>query len=962
MLDRLRKRFGDLLGPKDAPVLEEELQSALNEEVHDVLDGDDSAESPGSKGNPIEQHMLSRKEAQKREARLILTERIHNRAAGLIGGLKTDLLHEIHSRLEKEVRQQSLHDLLQVTLDTGFTTGLDSFIDGLLEGLLSRVAEEFKDDPEAENLLPDPRTFAEELKAYRDSILKKHLLEQVEVLALPTSAHAFPLTEGGPAELKERLTEYWASCRDALDKFFRSVEMVLLDGARDGIRIESDVIRQRLVAAQYRNGYRLLEDRFRALFGELAKIHMSANPDEKKKIALDRRVVDEVIVPLAYFIRERSEPEPREALVSRAELLSEIVDKLVVSEPFQQTAEAVKPVLRKSVEQARPIASQSFPYLAVQLQSLNPNAIHRTTALLKVFESLVCPDLDEHLLAEVEQVIRLNREQFRLYQALERSNEDLIAKLEPLDRIADEDARFLAELMEQAEPTRELVEDLCFSFGYTSLPDPLPASPKALMRLVATFALLPKELVSWSSLYMADGPTPDNRARLARLLVDRITPSGVGADLRQSRLGAKPLPIDLGKALAAMDYKVDDPHRARTFTDYVKKSVESGEPGPLGDVIYRLQRLRETVEQERIIAGVTSAEASPYVVEIWLTEEGRMVGLVNFHRRGFGYSPIELIARDDGTENRKELESKLRRQLQNQALIYKSFFQLFEHRELLSKDKRRALPAFVKKLYEPVEANRVLLLARLRYSREILVYMETFAKLIVASDPSSQEYGKNVLQILGGLVRKVADLTRSVDKSRDPAELVRLTMEYERALKYLNTVVVHSVNPWLERQTGDMGKEFVYNKMEVEATVRAHTERHGLDWERDVEGFEAHVIRGTLGCRALVRLVDGSSKVLLLNYDRRQQDWVVRHMGPRLTDVVRHALLQYHKELPADYDEKFEQPTFSLDEQTCRFLWVKRNVARVEATLVLDTSDERNPWRIVYLKYNDQVLEDRLSS
>jgi hypothetical protein len=34
-------------------------------------------------------------------------------------------------------------------------------------------------------------------------------------------------------------------------------------------------------------------------------------------------------------------------------------------------------------------------------------------------------------------------------------------------------------------------------------------------------------------------------------------------------------------------------------------------------------------------------------------------------------------------------------------------------------------------------------------------------------------------------------------------------------------------------------------------------------------------------------------------------------------------------------------------------------VARVEATLVLDGARGENPWRVVYLKYNDEVLVDR---
>ncbi len=319
------------------------------------------------------------------------------------------------------MKNKSLHDLLQVTLDTGFTAKLDDAIEGHIRGMFQRLEIEFRDEPEAPPLFPGKDHFVAELKLYRDSVLRKHLLEQVEVLALPTSARAFPETGGTAEELKERIAQYWNSCRDALDKFFRSVEMVLLDSGREGIRISSSVIRDRLLAAQYRNGYRLLEDRFRALYSEVADLHMSGVPAEQKKAALDRRVVDEIIVPLAYFIRERSEPEPREALASRALLFSEIVDRLVaVPEPFQQVAEAIKPVLRKSVEQARPIAAAESPYLRAAIESLNPSAIHRTTALLHVLEILVEPEVDERSLLEVEQVIRLNRAQYRLYQLLDR--------------------------------------------------------------------------------------------------------------------------------------------------------------------------------------------------------------------------------------------------------------------------------------------------------------------------------------------------------------------------------------------------------------------------------------------------------------------------------------------------------------------------------------------------------------
>ena len=89
---------------------------------------------------------------------------------------------------------------------------------------------------------------------------------------------------------------------------------------------------------------------------------MSSEPSDQARGTLDRRVVDEIIVPLAYFIRERTAPEPREALASRAELFREIVDKLVaVPEPFQQTAEAVKPVLRRASSRPGLSRSKIFP-------------------------------------------------------------------------------------------------------------------------------------------------------------------------------------------------------------------------------------------------------------------------------------------------------------------------------------------------------------------------------------------------------------------------------------------------------------------------------------------------------------------------------------------------------------------------------------------------------------------------
>jgi hypothetical protein len=105
--------------------------------------------------------------------------------------------------------------------------------------------------------------------------------------------------------------------------------------------------------------------------------------------------------------------------------------------------------------------------------------------------------------------------------------------------------------------------------------------------------------------------------------------------------------------------------------------------------------------------------------------------------------------------------------------------------------------------------------------------------------------------------------------------------------------------------------------------------------------------------------VDGSSKVVLLEYDRRRRVWQVKHFGPRITDVIDHEVRNLGRSMPEDYDEKYEQPTFSLEEQSCRFLLLKRGVVRIEATLVLDSTEMEKPWKVVYLRWNDDVLVDR---
>ena len=553
------------------------------------------------------------------------------------------------------------------------------------------------------------------------------------------------------------------------------------------------------------------------------------------------------------------------------------------------------------MEHARPLL-QDYSYLRTVFESLNPAAIHRTTALLKVFETLVQSELDEDSLESLENVIRLNRAQYRLLQHLEGDYDASLRRLQPLDRVDDESAAVIAKALEESAPPAELLEDVFTVLGYLTLPDAVREKQTQLLRRIATFALTPEELGSQYALYRDKTTSTEDRARIAQALFERLGPSALGHDERQARLRASPLPIDLAKALVAIGYRPDDKDRLTAFKEEVRSAVEDGDTSKLAKAIRDIEELKKAVERERIELGATGTDGDPYFVEIWLTESGAMVGLIFFQEKGFGPSPVETVKLNSDKGNRKEVEKKLRRQLKNQALIYRTFYTLFAHDQLLHKDQRRTLPSFVKKLFEPVVPNRHLLLSRMRYAKELV-------ELIVNSETSAAREGKAARQVLGGISKKLTALVASTEKARDHAKLSRILKEYDRALKYLNTAVIHSVNPWLERQTAELSTEFEFRKNEVLEAVREHTAHHGIYWERDVESFEAYGIRGTLGCRSLMRLSDGSSKVVLLNYHRQRQAWQVRHLGPRVTDVVRDALRAEGKSLPDDYDEKREHPS-----------------------------------------------------
>ncbi len=629
--------------------------------------------------------------------------------------------------------------------------------------------------------------------------------------------------------------------------------MSLLNGTREGLRIDATVVRERLLAAQYRNGYRALGVRLIEEYSQVAQLQMSrGNRLDKMRPQIDRQVVEGIIVPLAFFIRDRAEPEPLEALQSRAELFRDIVDKMATSgDPFSRTAEALKPLLRRSIEQTRPLVLEAFSYLAAPIESLKPTEVHRATALLHMFETLLRPDLDEKALQAVE----------------------------------------------------------------------------------------PKEF-----------------AVLAKSVTQQFRPTGIGAYDRQQSIGAHPVPVDLPTGLTAIGYHPHKENRLELFRKEVRELIETGTAPDLRKALDYLRRFRRAVEEQRVKRGLVDTETSPYVGEIWLKESEDMVGILSYDGPGFGEVPIEQMVRKPTGGNHAEVEQALRRQLTNQALIYKAFHNLFVGEKDVALSHRRTLPTYLKTTYEKIEPKRNTLLIHLRNARLLLRRMEEFAAMILESHPSAKN--DTVVQILTGLGRKVDQFLAGVDKSSSSKDLSRFAREHELVLKYLNTAILQSVNPWLERQTSELATEFEFREEEVVEAIRVAALANKMDWEGVTE-CRVNPIRGTLGCRALLKLRDGASKVVLCEFDRRYQRWKVIHFAPLVMDVVREELVRLGRILPQKFDEKFEQATFSLDEPACRFMLRKDGVTRVEATLILRAHPTGHEWQVVYLKWDDEVLIDR---
>jgi hypothetical protein len=627
-------------------------------------------------------------------------------------------------------------------------------------------------------------------------------------------------------------------------------------------------------------------------------------------------------------------------------------------DPFSRTAEALKPLLRRSIEQARPIVLETFSYLASPIESLKPTEVHRATALLHMFETLLKSDLDEKALQAVEQNVRLNKNQYYIYTHIDRTYPRLLPLLHPLDRIQPSDAEFFLKFLQDFEPAAEAIETMARRLGYLPPDDPSSKDSLSLIRAIAVLALPRRELTSWQFLYSPTPPTPKELAVLGKTVTQQFRPTGIGAYDRQQSIGAHPVPVDLPTALSAIGYQPDKENRLEVFRKEVRELLETGTVPDLRKALDYLRRFRRAVEEQRIKRGLVDTETSPYVGEIWLKESGEMVGILSYDGPGFGEVPVEQMVRKPTGGNHAEVEQALRRQLTNQALIYKAFHNLFTGEKDVALSRRRTLPTYLKTTYEKIESRRNALLIHLRNARLLLRRMEEFAAMILESHPSSKSDTATVAQILTGLSRKVDQFLSGVDKSSSPNDLARFAREHERILKYLNIAILHSVNPWLERQTKNLGTEFEFREEEVVEAIRVAALANKMDWD-EVTRCKVNPIRGTLGCRALLDLRDGASKVVLCEFDRRYQRWKVKHIAPLVMDVVREELVRLGHVLPQKYDEKFEQATFSLDEPACRFMLRKDGVARVEATLVLKTHPTGHEWHVVYLKWDDEILIDR---
>lgn len=945
MLKSLRRHLGNLISGgsgvetiEDAPTQAELAEAQRQREARELA-------------------QVAQAEAKRREQRLILSERVHNQTATHMGELRNKLLYRVQDELETPAVQPNLNDLLDRLVSDDFDREMNTLIRSFVDQLSQRLQESFSNDENAARLFPEPDRLDSELRDYRDQLLRTHILEQIEVLAMPTLSHVFP--SGGNADsMKQGIANYWEACRKALAEFVDSDDMTRLTESRPGLRLEASELIERLVTAQYRNGYRTLNERYRTLYSQIIEKQMRNDYDDEVKAKSDRQVVDDIVIPLAFFVRSRTDTEPRDALAERVDLLRDIVDKLVaVPDNFPHTAEALKPVIRRSIEQALPGAMRSFPYLRPALTSLVPGEVHRTTALLRLFETLVRKELDESVLEDVEQIIRTNRAQYNLFVHLLRSYPELVSEFKPFERYAEDDARMIVILIEQTMPDPEMIRDLGIRLRYLTEDSELPDDSKSLLRAVARIMATANEMTGWRFLYGNAETTEQERRLLARHAHSRLKPTSIGVDERQSRVSAIPHPLDLNKVLGRIGYRSEEKDRSHRFGKDLEAWITKGDRDSLTQALSWLRKLLAGIETEREAEGLLVLDAAPYGVEIWMNEARELVGLIQLSHTGYGPLPVEMVVRDGG-DDEQTARKELGRRLLSRACIYQTFYAAFSQRDELPREKRRTLPGYVKLSYEPAEPNRGLLKTRCKSTVELVERIRGYGGLVGDVIPEGEKQLKALRQVCDGLVKRLSETIHRLDQDSSDDGLQRALRDYNRVIQYVNTVVLHSVNPWLEYHTKSLSTEVDFDKDAVARVVAEKTKELGIDWDRDVIGLEAHPVRGTLSCRSLLKLADGSSKVVLLEYIRRERQWHVGHIGPRISDVVRDQLKQAGKKLPDDYDQKYENHSFGLDEQSCRFMLAKGDDFRVEATLVLRGDQPEHPWQVVYLKHRNSVLLD----
>ncbi len=219
MLGRLKKRIENLMGDTSAVTAEPTTEVPDPSSTHGFVKA--SRQRPKWQPDPEVAEKLARREAQRREVRLLLKERIHNRSVVLMSELRNHLLSKIHNSLEEHSGPKTLKGILEITLDPNFIRTLDKKIDAVAFKLIERLKSEFRKEEEIDPLLPMSKTLVGELRTYRDQIVRTHLLDQVEVFALPQLGEVFPEGGASPEQLKLGITNYWKSCHDAVDLFSR---------------------------------------------------------------------------------------------------------------------------------------------------------------------------------------------------------------------------------------------------------------------------------------------------------------------------------------------------------------------------------------------------------------------------------------------------------------------------------------------------------------------------------------------------------------------------------------------------------------------------------------------------------------------------------------------------------------------------------------------------------------------